>query len=323
MINDTTMKRLILSLLLASPAALCMAGDELLPFADFEKWVTRTVKESVLVGGKSVTLHEIGPTQTWPQNKAYFNQGGSPWATSNVYAKVAGVVKSNVSVYPDARGTGKCVKLMTHEVTCKAVGVVNISVMAAGSLFTGEMIEPITSSSNPMGKMNAGIPFTRKPTAIKFDYKVKLSDAENRIRETGFSRTKEIPGKDYCEALVLLQRRWEDAEGNIHATRVGTMWRRFTQSCDWQDDATFEIHYGDITKTTYYRSFMELENTMSDRVYYALNSKGKMVMVIEDGWGDESEVPTHMIIFFNSSHGGAYIGSPGNTMWVDNVRLEY
>ena len=26
---------------------------------------------------------------------------------------------------------------------------------------------------------------------------------------------------------------------------------------------------------------------------------------------------------FSSSHGGAYIGSPGNTLWVDNVRLVY
>ncbi len=300
------------------------ADDESMVYGNFEKWITRTVKESVLVGGKTITLHEIGPEQTWPQNKAYTNQGGSPWATSNVYAKVAGVVKTNVSVYPDQHGSGKCAKLMTHIVKCKAVGVVNISVIAAGSLFTGEMVEPITSSSNPMSKMNAGIPFTRRPKAIKFDYKIKLSESSTRIRETGFSKRKEVPGKDYCEALVLLQKRWEDSDGTIHAARVGTMWKRFTQDTnDWVDEASFDIHYGDITKTSYYNTFMELQNAASERVYYAKNSKGKMVMITEDGWADESDAPTHIIIFFNSSHGGAYIGSPGNTMWVDNVKLVY
>ncbi len=317
------MKKMLMFALMTATAATGLADDESMIYANFEKWITRTVKESVLVGGKTVTLYEIGPEQTWPENRAYTNQGGCPWATSNVYAKVAGVVKSNVSVYPDTHNGGKCIKLMTHEVKCKAVGVVNITVLAAGSLFTGEMVEPITSSSNPMSKMNAGIPFTRRPKAIKFDYKVQLSDATSRIRETGFSKRGEIPGKDYCEALVLLQKRWEDSDGNIHATRVGTMWKRFTQNAGWTEGASFDIHYGDITKTSYYNSFMELQNATSERVYYAKNSKGKMVMVTEDGWDDEGEAPTHMIIFFNSSHGGAYIGSTGNTLWIDNVKLSY
>ncbi len=299
------------------------ADDESMIYGNFEKWVTRNVKESGLVGGKTVTLYEIGPTQTWPENTAYTNQGGSPWATSNVYAKVAGVVKSNVSVYPDTHDGGKCVKLVTHEVQCKALKMVDITVIAAGSLFTGEMEEPVTGSSNPMGKMNAGIPFTRKPKAIKFDYKIQLSDSPNRIRETGFSKKKEVDGRDYCEALVLLQKRWEDSSGNIHAKRVGTMWKRFTQNTDWKEEVAFDIHYGDITNTSYYQSYMELQNADTERVYYAKNSKGKMVMVTEDGWAADDEAPTHMIIFFNSSHGGAYVGSPGNTMWVDDVRLVY
>ena len=36
-----------------------------------------------------------------------------------------------------------------------------------------------------------------------------------------------------------------------------------------------------------------------------------------------NENPTHMILQFSSSHGGAFIGSPGNTLWVDNVKLVY
>ncbi len=317
------MKKILASAFVLLATALAGKAQDQLKYADFESWIMRTVKESKLVGGASRTLYEVGPNQVWPSNTAYTNQGGSPWATSNVYAKVAGVVKSNSSVFVDKHGTGKCVKLQTHVVKCKAVGIINISVLAAGSLFTGELIEPITSSSNPMSKMNSGIKFTKRPKAIKFDYKVQLSGAKDRIRETGFSRRKTIAGMDECEALVLLQKRWEDSEGNIHAKRVGTMWQRFTSNTDWKEGQSFEIHYGDISKTSYYKNYMCLQNENTERFYYAKNSKGKLVKVIEDGWAGANEAPTHMIMYFNSSHGGAFVGSPGNTMWIDNVKLEY
>lgn len=318
------MKRLLLvAFIMTTAVQASFAGDELIKYGDFESWVARSVKDSRLVGGKLWNFNEVGPEMTWPQNKAYSNQGGSPWATSNVYAKVAGVAKCNVSVYHDNHQGGKCAKLVTQEVSCKAIGIVNVTVIAAGSLFTGEMVEPITGASNPMSKMNSGISFTRKPKAIKFDYKVQLSGQQNRVRETGFGKKKTIQGMDQCEALVLLQQRWEDSEGNIHAKRVGTMWKRFSKNQDWVNGATFDIHYGDISNTSYFRKYMGLQNAGSERIYYAKNSKGKMVMVTEEGWADEGEAPTHIIVYFNSSHGGAYIGSPGNTMWVDNVKLVY
>jgi len=317
------MKRLLLIFLVAMSSMTSFGGDEYIKYGNFESWLTRSVKDSRLVGGKKWTFNEVGPEMTWPQNKAYTNQGGSPWATSNVYAKVAGITKCNVSVYHDNHNGGKCAKLVTQEVSCKAIGIVNVTVIAAGSLFTGEMVEPITGASNPMSKMNSGISFSRRPKAIKFDYKVHLSGKKNRVRETGFGRKKTIQGIDLCEALLLLQQRWEDSEGNIHAKRVGTMWKRFTKDQDWVENATFDIHYGDISGSSYYRSYMELQNDKSERIYYAKNSHGKMVRVIEEGWADENETPTHLIVYFNSSHGGAYIGSPGNTFWVDDVRLVY
>ena len=36
-----------------------------------------------------------------------------------------------------------------------------------------------------------------------------------------------------------------------------------------------------------------------------------------------TETPTHMVLQFTSSHGGAYIGAPGNILWIDNVSLIY
>lgn len=318
------MKRKLLLLFILGQMIACQmyAGDVLMKYGDFEHWITRTVKESSLLGGHTLHLYEVGPTRTWPENKAYVNQGGSPWATSNVYAKVMGIVKGNDGVRPDVHNGGKCARLETHLLHCKAMGLININVLAAGSLFTGELMEPVTSSKAPMTKMNAGIPFTGKPKAIKFDYRIHLSGANSRIKETGFGSASTVGGKDECEALVLLQKRWEDKSGHIHAKRVGTMWHRFGSDTGWVNGATFPIHYGNIVNTPYYRSFMQLLKTNSPRIYCARNHKGKLVPIIEEGWDGEA-TPTHIIIFFNSSHGGAYVGSPGNTMWVDNVKLEY
>ena len=296
------------------------AQEELVKFGNFDSWITRSIKESVLVGGKTQTLYEVGPKGTFDGARAYTNQGGSPWANSNVYAKVAGVVKTNVSVYPDKHQGGQCAKLSTHIVSAKAIGVINISVLATGSMFLGTLLEPITGSSNPMSKMSLGIPFTKKPKAVKFDYKFNSPGTE-RIRETGFSKRQKVAGKDMGQVTCLLQKRWEDADGNIHALRVGTMRHMFSQNTDWKEGQSFTIHYGDITGESFYRSWMGLIG--GGESFYALNSKGKNVPIKEEGWADPNETPTHIVLKFDSSHGGAYVGTIGNTLWIDNVKLVY
>ena len=316
------MKRIVLCLIVSMPFMMLGAQEELFKYADFEQWITRSIKESLLVGGNTQTLYEVGPEGTFDGARAFTNQGGSPWANSNVYAKVAGVVKTNVSVYPDAHDGGRCVKLYTHIVKCKAVGIVNISVLAAGSIYLGTMLEPITSSKNPMSKINVGIPFTRRPRALKFDYKYTAAGSDTRIKETGFSKTRTVPGKDMGECVCLLQKRWEDAEGNLHALRVGTMRMRFSQSSNgWVEGKEYPIHYGDIRQEPYYREWMGLVS--GERTYYALNSRGKNVPILEEGWASADETPTHLILKFDSSYGGAYIGSVGNTLWLDNVKMVY
>lgn len=296
------------------------AEEELVKFGNFDSWITRSIKESVLVGGKTQTLYEIGPKGSFDGARAYTNQGGSPWGCSNVFAKVAGVVKTNVSVYPDKHQGGQCAKLTTHIVSAKAIGVINISVLATGSIFLGTLLEPITGSSNPMSKMSIGIPFTKRPKAVKFDYKYNSPGTE-RIRETGFSKRQKVSGKDMGQVTCLLQKRWEDADGNIHALRIGTMRHFFTQNCDWKEGQTFNIHYGDITHESFYKPDMGLMSGSTG--FYGLNSKGKNVPVTEDGWAAPDETPTHIVLKFDSSHGGAYVGTIGNTLWVDNVKLVY
>ena len=309
-----------------SPEYLQTHGEEgtmeYIRFGNFDQWLVRHVKESGIIGGDTKTLYHIAPNGTWNNNNPYLGTGGTPWACSNVMAKVSGITKTNVSVYRDTHpGRGYCAKLYTHLEECKVLGIVNIKVLAAGSIYLGQPQEPITNTKNPMSKLNAGVKFTKRPTALVFDYKVKLSGKPNRVKQTGFGKPSTVAGKDMPDVILYLQKRWEDAHGNIYAKRVGTMVRRFISNTDWVNNARFPIYYGDITKLKIYNSAWAL--TSGENTKYAKNSKGKMVPVKEVGWGNANDTPTHLVLQFDSSHGGAYIGSVGNTLWVDNVRLAY
>lgn len=294
-------------------------GDQLLPFGNLDSWYIRKIKESHLMGGKVKTLYEVAPKGSTDKAEPYRNLGGSPWATSNVLAKPVGIVKTNTSVYREEReGHGYCAKLYTHLESCKVLGMVNIEVLAAGSLFLGELVEPVNSAKNPYGKMSFGMPFTKRPKAIKFDYKTKIVGTPNRIKK-GVGGRSTVKGMDMADCVLYLQKRWEDAEGNIFASRVGTMVHRFKKSTSgWVNNASFTIHYGDITGESYYNASSMGLNKMR----CAKNSKGKLVPVQEVKWEGDA-TPTHIVLQFSSSHGGAYIGTEGNTLWLDNIRLTY
>lgn len=291
-----------------SPEYLQSAGEgrvQYLSNGDFESWSTKVIKESRILGGKTVNLMNLG----------------GPWGSSNVWAKVSGVTKTNVSVYREAHaGHGSCVKLYTHIVEAKVLGIINIKVLAAGSIFLGNTIQPIRDTKNPMAKLNAGQPFTGRPKALVFDYKTHIVTGD-RIRQNGITKGSTVKGQDMADCVLYLQKRWEDAQGNIYAKRVGTMVHRWSKSTDWQHNARFTIHYGDIRGEKFYSSAWAL--TSGDKTKYARNSKGNMVPVKEVGWAAADETPTHIVLQFDSSHGGAYVGSVGNTLWVDNVRLAY
>lgn len=303
-------------------AAGISAQEKVVPlsYGNMDSWTIRKVHESAIIGGNTKTLYEIGPNRTVEGNKPYTNGGGSPWGTSNVMAKVMGVVKTNNSVYRDKRGSGWCAKLTTHIESVKVMGLMNINVLAAGSIFLGDMKEPITGTKDGPKAMNNGIPFTGRPKAVRFDYSVKAAGTPNRIKQTGFSKKQTVPGRDYAIAVLYLQKRTEDKAGNITAKRVGTMVVKFGKSTGgWVNNATYKIKYGDIRNTPGYdASTMGLRHTD-----YARNSKGKSVPVKEIGWADADTTPTHLMLQFSSSHGGAYIGSVGNTLWVDNVEMVY
>lgn len=299
-----------------------VTSENVVPFAygDMDNWIVREIHESGIIGGNTKWLYELGPSDTIVGNTAFRNMGGSPWATSNVMAKVAGVVKTNTSVFPEKRGDGMCARMETRYESVKVFGLVDIEVIAAGSVFLGTVHEPIKGTKNPQAMLQSGVPFSKKPKALRFDYKVKAAPEKNRVRSTGFSRKSTVAGQDSLAVILLLQKRWEDEEGNVYSKRVGTMVQRYTESTpDWVNDATYPILYGNITSKPEYKPYMRIQ--VEER--YTLNSKGKSVPIQEVGWAEPGETPTHMVLQFTSSHGGAYIGSPGNTFWIDNVELIY
>lgn len=309
-----------LAVLLHLGAAHSSEREELLLYGDMESWLTRTISESAVIGGCDKVLYEIGAERHLVGNDAYDNLGSSPWATSNVYARVSGVNKTNCSVFSSERdGGGKAALLKTRIEEVKVLGIVNISVIAAGSIYLGSMIEPIRGTKDPYKYLNSGIPFTQRPESVRYDYKVELSGEADRLRMNGFSRSKVVEGLDMPTMVCLLQRRWEDADGNIYAARIGTAAVNYTSSSDWVDDATYTIIYGDATKSPEFIEAMALGHEQR----YALNSRGENVPIIETEWADASETPTHVILHFASSHGGAYIGSPGTQLYLDNIRFVY
>lgn len=294
---------------------------EPLKYGDMENWVTRNITESKIIGGKNKTLFEIAPKATITGNKVYKNTGGSPWATSNAYAKVCGVVKGSNTVEPAQHGGSTVAKCSAKMENVKALGVVNMDVMVAGSIFLGQLFEPLTSTRGAFSKMEMGIPYTKRPKALVYDYEVVMPKENTRIKSTGFSKQKTLQGRDNAEVYVLLQRRWEDENGNIYAKRVGTGRERYNKSIPWTRKHELPIHYGDITKESFYKPWMGLLD--GDKAYYAKNSKGKLVPVHEIGWDDANATPTHVLMMASASCGEPFIGTEGLTLYIDNINFGF
>ena len=127
-----------------------------------------------------------------------------------------------------------------------------------------------------------------------------------------------------AEFCFILQKRWEDADGNVYATRIGGI-RTFFDNTDnqWINGAIFPVLYGDIrSDPTYNPQIMGLIPSVGPM--YVKNSKGSMVELAEKNWGKGGQIPTHLVMYFNSSYQGIdFIGSPESKFWVDNISLIY
>lgn len=290
-------------------------------YGTLDSWSVRQIKESGLIGGQTKYLYEFyGNRDTTATKEPFTAPEGYLWRTNNVMAVVAGITKTNNTVFPEPRDGGYCARIETHIETVKAIGIINMDVVCQGAFILGTLNEPIKDTKNPMAKVLYGVPFEGRPTALVFDYKADVG--HEAIRGTGFSKLKNLGYPDYPEIAIILQKRWEDEEGNVHALRVGTGIERITENVpDWVDGHRIDVHYGDISSEPFFKDYMGLNNN-PERAFHTLNGKGDNVIVSEEGWAATEEQPNFMIIKFISSCGKAFYGGVGNTLWIDNIRIE-
>ena len=291
-------------------------------FGDFEHWTVRYINESNLLGGAERKIYAIAPTDTIRGNVVFeYGRQGIPWSVSNVYANVAGIAKASGTVRPEYRDCkhGYCCRMDSKLEEVTAFGFIDIKVLVAGTIFTGKTIEPIRTQHDPYQNIDFGVPFTKMPTAMVLDYKAKVSSENTVTYAKGLAKPKKMPGHDNAELICFLQKRWEDKDGNIHALRVATAYERIdSDRPEWINDHEVPFYYGDISKKPYYKDYMQLAN-----IKRAINSKGKIVSIQEEGWAPVGTKPTHMIINLTSGCFEAFVGHEGNTLWVDNVRFLY
>ena len=262
--------------------------------SDFENWNTKQIKESALIGGKTKTLYKLGGT----------------WDCSNAHAKAMGVDKVSVSVTPEKRGNGTCCRMESTLETVSAVGI-NFKALATGAIYTGKMIDVVgmKQSSNPNSAIDMGMPFTGRPSALILDYKALIQN-QTAVYAPAKTHVKAVEGQDAGQITLILQHRWEE-NGHVYAYRVGTVQKKITQSTtDWQNDFRLPVQYG--------KSSVALTTNR----HQTHNSQGEMVCIEEVDYRDDVE-PTHIIIQISAGSMAPFTGCPGNTMWVDNVRLAY
>ena len=294
-------------------------GNGQLKYSNLDNWYSRKLKESVLLSGETIELYGVGkvnPSADVTDMK--LKDHTSPWSATNIYAKMVLDV-GNTRVIPEKRGDGYCARLET-KIRKDNIAGFKVDVLLAGTLFLGETIEPVKGMKEPEKSASQGIPFTGMPKAVKFDYKYNIG--KSRVEAT--TNVKPVTGEDKADFSILLQKRWEDSNGNVFATRIGGNRLFFTGTASqWVNGATYPVYYGDATNLPQYDpKTMGLIPSVGK--VYVKNSKGVLVPLVEKGWGKPGETPTHLIMYFTSSYEGMkYTGSTESVFWVDNIELIY
>lgn len=286
-------------------------------FSNLDNWYSRRVKESFFVGGETIRLFQIGEDRG-SKLKSADVVCESPWGTSNLHAKL-GIDIANACVFPEKRENGFSCRM---ETTVRGIHVLGLEmdVLVTGAIFLGDFLDPVKSIKAPIKKMNHGIPFTRLPRAVTFDYKCSPGKERINTDKHGVS----VIGKDKAEFCFILQKRWEEGDGSVFAVRIGGVRTFFDDTQNqWINGVTFRVRYGDISKEPAFDP-QTMGLIPSVGPMYVKNSKGAMVPLLEQRWGKGDEIPTHLVMYFNSSYQGIdFIGSPGSKFWVDNISLIY
>jgi len=205
-----------------------------LNYSSLDNWYSRKLKESVLLSGNTIDLFGVGKVDAKADLcDMKLKDPASPWGTTNVYAKMVLDV-GNTRVIPEKRENGYCCRLET-KIRKDNIAGFKVDVLLSGTLFVGEMIEPVHGMKDPIKNVSQGIPFTGMPKAVKFDYKYNVG--KTRVQAT--TNISPVSGADKAEFAIILQKRWEDANGNVFATRIGGARQFYTGAQQqWVNGAT-------------------------------------------------------------------------------------
>lgn len=284
--------------------------SEQLKYSDLNTWYYINVKESGLIGGETKRLYRIG--------KSAESEIENPWSTTNIFAKI-GVDVAAPCVFPEKTDDGFCCRMESKVVSVDVIGI-KVKVLVSGTLFLGNVVEPVRSVSDPIRKLNHGISFSGKPKALQFSYKYNAGNVRKRV----YYSEKVAKGVDMGELCLILQQRREDESHNVLAKRVGGTRLFFKDTGNkWVKDTTVEIYYGNITNEPFYKpDIMGLIPQVSE--LYVKNSKNKLVSLRETGWGTKNDTPTHLVMYFTSSYEGInFTGSPNSVLWIDDIKFIY
>lgn len=266
----------------------------------FDQWSTRLIKESAIFGGQYKTLYDLP----------------GHWATSNAHAKIMGIEKGAVSVYPVEHGEGKACLMKVEQVQFTVMKV-PVNAIVTGSIYLGENNEPVDmrGATEPMTVLNMNYRYTQRPEALYFDYAAHVEQSMDISKANASKTIQHYECQDGADVSVILQRRWEDSNGHIHAVRVATAWMRIYKSTSgWVTAYRLPLRYGDITHQPNYHSYEGL----NAQGYMCKNAKGKMVKIEEEGFDADAQ-PTHLIVKFSSSYQPPFCGHVGNWLKVDNI----
>lgn len=252
---------------------LCYANGTDSVFGNREQFVTE----------EQTPLYNGGFEHWWMDGKvAYPNeQGTSYWDTSNPGGASFGG-SNTIETTEVVHGGSKAAMLQSQYIVIK---------FAAASMYTGSFGNLIGTSG---AKLNWGVPFTARPTALK-GY---MQYAPKAIDRVGKELPADAPAKGeadrcgmYCallsEALV------------VDNTDMSTF-------PDWETDPRV-IAYGALPAEQNVHSGGEWQEVNIPLVYRDLNKK-----------------PTHLLVVFSASKYGDYFhGGEGSTLYVDDFSFEY
>ena len=166
--------------------------------------------------------------------------------------------------------------------------------LAAASLFTGDFIGLIGTKG---AKLDWGVPFTSRPTALKGYYSYTPGPINRGSQPSGVG----APAKDSndeCQVFCAL------VTELFHVANAEAQGYQMTTNIDWQNDPRV-VAYGQMTK-----------NSSSNGGWQELN--------IPLEYHSLTTQPTHLIIVCSASKWGDYFyGSDSSVLYLDDFELVY